>query len=222
MSLSPPAIELLTGAEPRGTVIWLHGLGADGWDFVPIVHELGLPEDLALRFIFPHAPRQPVSVNGGAVMRAWYDIAIDGLERRVDERGVRASALTVATLVARELARGIPAQRVVLAGFSQGGVIALHAGLRCPDTLGGILALSTYLAVPDTLATEAHPANAATPILMAHGTQDPVIPLALAERSRQHLLGLHYPVEWHTYPMAHSVAQEELRAISRFLQRVLV
>lgn len=221
MSPPIPALELLTGESPRGTVIWLHGLGADGWDFLPVVHELGLPEDLALRFVFPHAPRQPVTVNNGMVMRAWYDIALDGLERRTDEHGVRASAAMVDALIAREIGRGIPARHILLAGFSQGGVIVQHAGLRQRETLGGILALSTYLALPDKLAAEASPANASTPILMAHGSQDNVIPLALAERSRQQLLALHYKVEWHTYPMAHSVAHEELRVISSFIQRCL-
>jgi phospholipase/carboxylesterase len=221
MTTTIPALELLTGPEPRGAVIWLHGLGADGWDFLPIVHELGLPEDLALRFVFPHAPRQPVTVNHGMVMRAWYDIALEGLERRTDERGVRASAATVDSLIAREIARGIPARRIVLAGFSQGGVIVQHAGVRYPETLGGILALSTYLALPGTLAAEGHAANAAIPLLMAHGTQDTVIPLPMAERSRDVLRAAHYPVEWHTYPMAHSVARDELREISAFLQRIL-
>jgi len=221
MSTPIPALELLTGEAPRGAVIWLHGLGADGWDFLPIVHELGLPEDLPLRFVFPHAPRRPVTINNGTVMRAWYDIALDGLERRTDEAGVRASAAIVDALIAREVARGTPARQIVLAGFSQGGVIVQHAGLRQRERLGGILALSTYLALPEKLAAEASPANATTPIFMAHGTQDNVIPLALAERSRQQLVDHHYPVEWHTYPMAHSVAHEELRALSAFLQRCL-
>ncbi|MDE3010890.1 MAG: alpha/beta hydrolase [Pseudomonadota bacterium] len=221
MSTHVPALELQTGDAPHGTVIWLHGLGADGWDFLPVVHELGLPEDLALRFVFPHAPRQPVAINNGMVMRAWYDIALDGLERRTDERGIRSSAALVDALIAREATRGIPPKRVVLAGFSQGGVIVQHCGLRQRESLAGILALSTYLALPGTLATEASPANSATPILMAHGTQDNVIPIAMAERSRQTLQEHGYPVEWHSYPMAHSVAHEELRAISAFIQRCL-
>lgn len=214
----PHTLELATGADPTASVIWLHGLGADGWDFVPVVQELQLPDTLPVRFLFPHAPKRPVTLNQGMVMRAWYDIvALDGLERRADEAGIRASAAMVEALVARERARGVPARRILLAGFSQGGVIVQHAGLRHGETLGGILALSTYLALPETLALEAAPANAATPIFMAHGTQDAVIPLALAERSRQHLAGLHYAVEWHTYPMAHSVARDELQAIQRFL-----
>ncbi len=214
-------IELTTGTEPVASVIWLHGLGADGWDFVPVVHELGLPEDLALRFVFPHAPRQPVTINGGAVMRAWYDVALEGLDRKPDASGIRASAAQLDQLIAHEVGRGMPSGRILLAGFSQGGVIALQAGLRHPERLGGILALSTYLGLPDTLAVEASAANALTPIFMAHGTQDNVISLAMAERSHQHLLGLHYDVDWHAYPMAHSLAREELADIRRFVLRCL-
>lgn len=221
MATTIPAIELTTGRDPTGSVIWLHGLGADGWDFVPIVQELGLPETLALRFIFPHAPRQAVSINGGAVMRAWYDIALDGLARRVDEAGILASASTLTSLVQGEAARGIAADRVILAGFSQGGVIALQAGLRYPDALAGIVALSTYLAMPGTVAVQGSAANRSVPILMAHGTQDTVIPLAMAEESRRQLLDAGYKVDWHTYPMGHSVAREELQQISRFLQNRL-
>ncbi len=214
-------IELTTGTEPVASVIWLHGLGADGWDFVPVVHELGLPEDLALRFVFPHAPRQPVTINGGAVMRAWYDVALEGLDRKPDASGIRASAAQLDQLIAHEVGRGMPSGRILLAGFSQGGVIALQAGLRHPERLGGILALSTYLGLPDTLVVEASAANALTPIFMAHGTQDNVISLAMAERSHQHLLGLHYDVDWHAYPMAHSLAREELADIRRFVLRCL-
>lgn len=221
MSNPVPALELLTGDAPRGAVIWLHGLGADGWDFLPVVHELNLPEDLALRFVFPHAPKRPVSINNGLMMRAWYDISLDGLDRKPDESGIRASAALVEALIEREVARGIPARRILLAGFSQGGVVVQHAGLRHRETLGGILALSTYLAVPEKLAAEAHSANANTPIFMAHGTQDNMIPIALAEHSHQALLDQRYKVEWHTYSMAHSVAMEELRAISAFIQRQL-
>ena len=216
-----PCLEFSTGLNPKSTVIWLHGLGADGWDFVPIVHELGLPEDLAIRFIFPHAPKQAVTVNGGAVMRAWYDIALEGLERRTDALGVRQSSSALAQLIDHERARGIPANQIILAGFSQGGVIALHTGLRYPEPLGGIMALSTYLALPETLGSEAHSANQSIPILMAHGTQDQVVPLSLAERSKQALIDHHYSVQWLTYPMAHSVSMEELRAIKGFLLKVL-
>lgn len=215
-----PCLEFSTGHNPSKTVIWLHGLGADGWDFVPIVHELGLPEDLAIRFIFPHAPKQAVTVNGGAVMRAWYDIALEGLERKTDEQGVRISADRLHALIANERARGIHAHQIILAGFSQGGVIALHAGLRYPEALGGIMALSTYLAMPETIATESHIANQAIPILMAHGTQDQVISLSMAERSMQALKAHQYDVQWLTYSMAHSVSMEELRALKGFILKV--
>jgi len=215
-----PCLEFSTGLNPTQSVIWLHGLGADGWDFVPIVQELNLPEDLAIRFIFPHAKKQAVTVNGGAVMRAWYDIALDGLERKTDEHGVRQSAELLNALIANERARGIDSTKIVLAGFSQGGVIALHAGLRYPEALGGIMALSTYLAMPEALSQEAHSANQQILILMAHGTQDQVISLSMAERSMQALKDRHYEVQWLTYPMAHSVAMEELRALKGFLLKV--
>ena len=210
-------IELATGADPRGTVIWMHGLGADGWDFVPLVRELQLPEGLPLRFIFPHAPMRPVTINNGYVMRAWYDIAMAEIERRPDEGGIRASQAAVESLIARERERGIPAAKIVLAGFSQGGAVALQAGLRHAEALAGIVALSTYLALEDSLDREASSANRATPILMAHGTQDPIVPIALAERSRAALESRGYRVEWHSWPMPHSVCAEEVEAISRFL-----
>jgi phospholipase/carboxylesterase len=213
-------LEFSTGLHPTKSVIWLHGLGADGWDFVPIVHELNLPEDLAVRFIFPHANKQAVTVNGGAVMRAWYDIALDGLERKTDEPGVRQSGKLLDALIANERSRGMEAKDIVLAGFSQGGVIALHAGLRYTEALGGIMALSTYLAMPEALPSEAHPANRSIPILMAHGTQDQVISLSMAERSMLALKEHDYSVQWLTYPMAHSVAREELNAIRGFLLKV--
>jgi len=215
-----PCLEFSTGLNPTKSVIWLHGLGADGWDFVPIVHELELPEDLAIRFVFPHAPKQAVTVNGGAVMRAWYDIALEGLERKTDAQGVRKSAELLNALIANERTRGIESHNIVLAGFSQGGVIALHAGLRYPERLGGIMALSTYLAMPEAIAAEAHTANQTIPILMAHGTQDQVVSLSLAERSMQSIKEHHYEVQWLTYPMAHSVAMEELRALKGFLLKV--
>ena len=214
-------IELATGPDPAGTVIWMHGLGADGWDFVPIVRELPLPEELALRFIFPHAPVRPVTLNGGMQMRAWYDIAMTDIARLPDERGIRESQHAIDALIQRERTRGVEPGRVVLAGFSQGGAIALQAGLRHPDRLAGIAALSTYLTLEDSLAAEASAANRATPILMAHGTQDEVIPLRLAEASRNALQAKGYSVEWHTWPMPHSVCAEEVEAIARFLVRVL-
>ena len=213
-----PFVELATGPDPLGTVLWMHGLGADGWDFVPIVRELGLPEDLPLRFVFPHADARPVTINNGATMRAWYDIVMMDLGRKADERGIRASHAQVEALIAHEKARGVPSGRIVLAGFSQGGVMALHVGLRHAEPLAGIMALSTYLALEESLSTEASAANRATPILMVHGTQDPVIPLALAEASRKALAARGYRVEWHPYPMQHSVCPEEVEAIGEWLK----
>ena len=214
-----PHVELATGPDPKGTIIWMHGLGADGWDFVPIVRELPLPEDLALRFIFPHAPVRPVTINGGAPMPAWYDIAMQDLARVPDERGIRDSQAAIERLLAREKSRGVASDKIVLAGFSQGGAIALQTGLRHADELGGILALSTYLPLEDSLDREASAANKRTPILMAHGTQDQVIPVGLGEASRKALEARGYPVEWHTWPMPHSVCAEEVEAIAVWLER---
>jgi len=222
-----PHIELVTGDKPKGTVIWLHGLGADGWDFVPLVREVPLPEGLALRFIFPHAPVRPVTLNNGYEMRAWYDIEMQDLERKPDERGIRASQVQVNALIEREKARGMAADKIVLAGFSQGGAIALQAGLRHPETLGGIAALSTYLTLQDSLDREASAANKSTSIFMAHGTEDPVIPMALAEASRKALESRGMRVEWHAYAMPHSVCGEEVEALgawleARFASRILL
>jgi phospholipase/carboxylesterase len=214
------AIQLETGRDPAASVIWLHGLGADGRDFVPIVGELDLPA-APIRFVFPHAPVQPVTINNGMRMRAWYDIVADDLARREDERGVRASQGLVEALVARERERGIPAARIVLAGFSQGGAIALQTGLRHAERLAGIMALSTYVPISATLEAERNPANADVPIFMAHGTQDPIIPLAHARRSRELLERLGYPVEWHEYVMPHSVSPHEIQDIGAWLRRVL-
>jgi phospholipase/carboxylesterase len=212
-------IESPRGAGPAdGAVIWLHGLGADGHDFEPIVPDLGLPPTMRLRFIFPHAPVQSVTINGGLAMRAWYDITNDG---RQDAAGIHASQQRVEALIEREKGRALAPARIVLAGFSQGGAIALHTGLRHPERLAGILALSTYLPLADALATEAHPANREAPILMAHGTQDPLIPLARARASRDALQALGYQVEWHEYPMPHSVCAEEIAHIGAWLRRVL-
>ena len=211
-------IEIETGREPRAAVIWMHGLGADGHDFEPIVPELGMPASPGVRFVFPHAPLQPVTINGGAVMRAWYDVTNDG---RQDAAGVRASQGRVEALIARERKRGVAAESIVLAGFSQGGAIALQSGLRHPERLAGILALSTYLPLPDTVEKEASQANRDLPIFMAHGTQDPVIPLSWAMRSRDHLLRLGYAVEWREYPMPHSVCAEEIADVGAWLLRLL-
>ena len=210
-------LEIEAGASPRAAVIWLHGLGADGHDFEPIVPELGMPAAPAVRFVFPHAPLQPVAINRGAVMRAWYDVTGDG---RQDAEGIRASQVRVEALIARERARGIAARSIVLAGFSQGGAMALHTGLRYPERPAGILALSCYLPLPETLEREASQATRDVPIFMAHGTQDPVIPLSWAMRSRDRLGALGYAVEWHEYPMPHSVCAEEIADIGRWLKRV--
>ncbi len=212
-------IELATGAAPRGTVIWMHGLGADGWDFVPIVRELPLPQALQLRFIFPHAPERPVTINNGFVMRAWYDISQNDIARVPDEEGIRASQAQVEALIEREKSRGVEPASIVLAGFSQGGAIALQAGLRYRERLAGIAALSTYLPLEDSLDREASAVNKATPIFMAHGTEDPVIPLKLAEMSQEALRVRGYQVEWHAYRMPHSVSAEEVQDLAEFLAR---
>jgi phospholipase/carboxylesterase len=210
------AIEITTGPEPRLAVLWLHGLGADGHDFEPIVPELGL--GVPVRFVFPHAPVRPVTINGGMAMRAWYDIL--GFDRRAkeDAAGIRASAAAVTELVDREIERGMTSDRIVLAGFSQGGAVALHTALREPRPLAGALALSTYRPLAATLASERSAANARLPIFMAHGTDDGVLPLQLAETSRGALEALGYAVAWHAYPMAHSVCLEEIGAIGAWLE----
>jgi phospholipase/carboxylesterase len=212
-----PGIEVETGTSPDAAVIWLHGLGADGSDFVPVVDELGL-DGLSVRFVFPHAPTRPVTINGGYLMRAWYDIAYEDLSQGEDEAGLRESQAAVDALIAREVQRGVSTPRIVLAGFSQGGAIALQAGLRHPQQLAGIVALSTYLPLPNLLAGERNAANAGTPVLMAHGTDDPIVPLALARASQARLSELGYAVEWHTYRMPHSVCLEEIASIGTFLR----
>ena len=212
------AIEIETAPNPGASVIWLHGLGADGNDFAPLADEIELP--VAVRYIFPHAPTMPVSINGGYVMRAWYDIS-DAALRREDETGVRASQKSVEVLLAREKSRGIAANRIVLAGFSQGGAIALHAGLRQSERLAGIMALSTYVPLADTLAAEANPASREVPVFMAHGTADPMIPFARARASRDLLLQQDYALEWHEYPMQHAVCPQEIADIGVWLRRVL-
>lgn len=214
-------IELESGAHPDASVIWLHGLGADGNDFVPIVDEMRLPEALAIRFVFPHAPVRPVTLNAGMAMRAWYDIANTDLAGRADIEGVRESQAQIEALIARERARGVAARRIVLAGFSQGGAIALYTGLRHAERLAGIVALSTYLVRADDLATEASAANRDVPIFMAHGTMDPMIRPEWGDASCKALEAAGWRVEWHTYPMPHSVVWEEIEAIAAFLSRVL-
>jgi len=213
-------LELTTAPRPTACVIWLHGLGADGNDFAPIVPELDL-DDLAIRFVFPHAPTMPVTINGGYVMRAWYDILGNDIDRREDETGVRASQAEVERLMAREVERGIAPARTVLAGFSQGGAIALQTALRQPQVLAGVMALSTYVPIASSLARERSAASVAVPIFMAHGRFDGIIPIATAQRSRDLLESLGYTVQWHAYPMEHSVCAEEIAAIGAFLRRVL-
>ena len=218
------SIEIETADKPTAAVIWMHGLGADGNDFVPIVHELDLTGAPAIRFVFPHAPMQPVSINNGYVMRAWYDIKWGDLEaksKQADEPGVRASQAAVEALIDREISRGIDAKSIVLAGFSQGGAIALQTGLRHANKLGGVMALSTYLPLAESFVNERGDANSKTPVFMAHGTQDGVVPYAMGVRSRDILVQHGYAVEWHEYPMQHSVCIEEIGDIAAWLRRIL-
>jgi len=217
----PETVEVEPAGEAAGTVIWLHGLGADGHDFEPIVPELRLGDELPLRFVFPHAPLRPVTVNGGMTMRAWYDIVSLDRSGPQDEAGIRASAAILGQLVAREQERGISCERIVLAGFSQGGAIAQHAALRFRQRLAGLMALSTWLPLTATLAAEvfdnpeAQPKD--LPIFIAHGSFDPMLPLNLGQESRQVLENAGYTVEWHEYPMAHAVCAEEIAAIRNWL-----
>lgn len=213
-------IEIETGATPDAAVVWLHGLGADGNDFAPIVPHLQLPEQPAIRFVFPHAPVRPVTINGGMRMRAWYDIDPQAGPDSGSE-DIRASAAIVDGLIDTQIAAGIDPQRIVLAGFSQGGVMALHCGLRREQQLAGIMALSTYLHGADRLPAELSLASAGTPILMAHGSGDPMIPVQRAVQSRDALLALDYPVEWHLYPMGHEVSPAEIRDIAQWLRQRL-
>ena len=216
-----PAVELETGPDPTAAIVWLHGLGADGNDFVPIVNEMRLPASLPIRFVFPHAPVRPVTLNNGFRMRAWYDLAAGDITSRADIAGVRESQAHVEALIAREKARGIEARRIVIAGFSQGGVMALYTGVRHAERLAGIVALSTYVVAPEKLADDGAAANRDVPIFMAHGTFDPMVRPEWGEAGRRALVAAGYRIEWHTYPMPHSVVWEEVEAISEFLVRVL-
>jgi phospholipase/carboxylesterase len=217
-----PAIEVATGASPTHAVIWMHGLGADGNDFEPIVHEFDWSKLPATRFVFPHAPTRPVTINGGYVMRAWYDIvSLDFTQRREDPQGILESALQIEALIARENTRGIPDEKIVLAGFSQGGAIALHTALRHPRRLAGVMALSTYLPLADTLPAEASAVNRDVPIFMAHGHSDGVIPYGFGQQSAAFLKDQGYALSWHAYPMEHSLAFEEIRDIGTWLAGVL-
>jgi phospholipase/carboxylesterase len=205
------------GTPANAAILWLHGLGADGHDFLPIVPELRLPRTVSARFVFPHAELRAVTVNGGTTMRAWYDILGFNRTDAQDEAGIRASAARIDALIDAQVASGVPQGRVVLAGFSQGGAIALHVGLRRHGALAGVMALSTYLPLESMLAAEATPAGRATPILMCHGGQDPVVLLDRGMRSRDALRSLDVLVDWHEYPMGHEVCGKEISEISRWL-----
>ena len=215
------AVTLEPASKATASVIWLHGLGADGHDFVPIVPELRLPETLAVRFVFPHAPHRPVTLNNGYVMRAWYDLKALALQGPEDALGIQASNQQVMALIQAELDAGVAANRIVIAGFSQGGAIALYTALRYPQRLAGVMPLSTYLPLRDTLAAEASAANRDIPILMCHGRQDPVVPLQLGEHSREVLSTNGYRVDFRYYNMPHSVCAEEVADISVWLTSVL-
>lgn len=217
-----PAVVIEPDAAPAdAAVIWLHGLGADGHDFEPVVPQLGLPAGAAVRFVFPHAPQRPVTVNGGLAMRAWYDIYDMELSRE-DEAGTRDAERHVRALIAAQQERGVAPGRIVLAGFSQGGAVALHAGLTYPEPLAGILALSTYLALPEQLAADRHPDDEPGPVFMAHGTEDSIVPFELAEAAHRQLLEWGIVVRFHRYPMAHAVCAEEVAAIRDWLAQILV
>jgi len=212
-------IEIETSANPEFAVIWMHGLGADGSDFVPVVPELGLDKHPGIRFIFPHAPEIPVTCNGGYVMRAWYDIiSLEPGSRQVDEAGILQSRQMIRSLIAHENQRGIPSHKIFLAGFSQGGAIAYTAALTHPESLAGVIALSTYLPSQRLLAEEAAEANRATPIFAAHGTEDEVVALELGIQAREFLKQRGYKLEWHEYPMPHAICLEEIALIGGWLQ----
>lgn len=212
-----PTVETETAANPVYSIIWLHGLGADGHDFAPIVPELVSPQWPAIRFVFPHAPVRPVTINNGMAMRAWYDIYAFDAQAPQDDAGIRASIAEVEALIAREQERGVPSARILLAGFSQGGAIALAAGLRHARTLAGIIALSTYVPIAGTLAAERNTANAGVPIFWGHGTFDPVVVLQRGVASRAVLEALGYAVQWHTYPMPHAVCPDEIADLRRWI-----
>lgn len=214
-------VTLSPAAAPVATVIVLHGLGADGWDFVPVVQEFRLPASLSVRFVFPHAPVRPITVNGGYEMRGWYDIRDFSITGREDVEGMTESADRVAEYVRREAELGVPPERVVLAGFSQGGAVALHTGLRHPERLAGIVALSTYLPFRSRVAAEISQQNRDVPILMCHGREDPIVAYELGETSRDVLREHGYEVDWHAFPFAHEVSLEEITVVSAWLQRAL-
>ena len=212
-------VEHATGPDPQWTVLWLHGLGADGHDFAPIVPELVRRDWPALRFVFPHAPQRAVTINGGARMRAWYDIRDFDLANRADAQGVEESIAQVEALIAREAGRGVPASRLLLAGFSQGGAVTLAAGLRRREPLAGLVGLSTYLPMHDRAARQLATQATAQPVFMAHGLQDPVVPYAAGELSAARLRELGFHVDWHRYPMPHSVCADEIRDLGDWMSR---
>lgn len=213
-----PCVEVQPDKDARFSVLWLHGLGADGHDFEPIIPELGLDQDFAIRWVFPNAPAIPVTLNGGMVMPAWYDIEETDLRRRHDEQGIQRSTEHVRALLAREAERGVPPERTMLVGFSQGGAIAMHTAVRHPDRLLGIIGLSTYTLREDTLGAERVDANDNTPVFLAHGSFDPMVPLDRGVAQRDLLLELGYSVEWHTYPMAHQVCLEQIRDLGAWFR----
>ncbi len=215
-------IEILPNFQQRYSVIWMHGLGADGHDFESIVPELNLPQDHGIGFIFPNAPIQPVTINGGMKMRSWYDILEMSFQRKVDCAGINQSSVLVEQLIQKELDKGIASENILLAGFSQGGVIALHTALRYPQKLAGVLALSTYLPTIDQVKQETALENQAMPIFMAHGTMDQVVNIEYAKQAYQGLLDSGYPISWHEYPMEHAVCLQEINAISEFLKNNLL
>lgn len=216
------AVEIETAVNPTHSVIWLHGLGADGNDFAPLVPALQIPANIAVRFVFPHAPIQPVTINGGMAMRSWYDIYEPSLVRQQDEDGILASEKAIHTFIDKEVTRGIPTERILLAGFSQGCAMTLHTGLRYPKRLAGLIGLSGYLPLADQAPSQWPAANRETPIFIAHGTQDPVVALERGQASKDLLVANGYPVQWHTYPMPHSVCPEEVTDITRFIHETLL
>ena len=218
MSSALPYIETNPVSEIKATVIWLHGLGDSGHGFAPIVPELRLPDALGVRFVFPHAPERPVTINGGMRMRAWYDIKSMDFDKRADLSGVRESAQQVEQLIEAEINNGVAPEKIILAGFSQGGVIALHLGPRFSKSLGGIMGLSTYMCQPELLAGEAHPANKQTPVFMAHGEMDDVVPIAMGKAAYDTLTANQYNVSWQSYRMKHNLNMDEINAISQWLQ----
>lgn len=222
MNTIPATIDLNpSGGHPEASVIWMHGLGADGNDFVPIVERFKSLES-KVRFVFPHAPMRSVTVNGGMRMRAWYDIVGMDISRKEDSEGIKDSARLIDLLIKREQELGVASNRIVLAGFSQGGAMALHAGLRYPEPLAGIIALSSYLPLPDTFVKERDLANQNTPIFMTHGLFDTIVPMMLDQMSKEQLEELGYQIDWFTYPMAHAVVPEEIDDIYHFLERILL